>query len=423
MPATQPASFLQDGVGACFMPAADEKGPRIGVELELIPRTLTDPPRPVSLTGHLLPFLERYAAQTGALHLEERPDGKSGFRTLSGGRFSFEPGGQIEYSSPPMPGPAPVMRDVRDVLDPLREAALLDGIELASLALDPWHTPEEVGLQMPTPRYRAMQTSLAGIGPWGLRMMRLTSALQVNLDIGPPAGAEHRWQTLQSLAPVLTAIFADSPVREGRPTGDKSHRSVIWQHTDPSRTGIVRGGRKEDYLRFALDAQVLVVREGPDDWRAPVPGLRFRDWLESGWEGRFPEEADWRYHLTTLFPEIRPRGTFEVRCIDGQAHAWWDVPVLLLAGLCDGGRVESRLRALMEEYASQWEDPGEVLAQAARMGPAAPLLGDLPIQVMHLGREGVGRLGEASVTEAQRDQFESFLERYTARGRCPADES
>jgi glutamate--cysteine ligase len=245
----------------------------------------------------------------------------------------------------------------------------------------------------------------------------------VNLDIGPPERAEHRWQTLQSLAPVLTAVFADSPVREGRPTGDRSHRSVIWQHTDPSRTGIVRGGTKEDYLRFALDAQVLVVRTGSDDWRAPDPGFRFRDWLETGWEGCFPEEADWRYHLTTLFPEIRPRGTFEVRCIDGQALPWWDVPVLLLAGLFDGGGVEERLRALLEEQASRWEDVGEVLAEAARMGPAAPLLGDLPIQVMKLGREGIGRLGEGAVTAAQETLFAAFLERYTARGRCPADDS
>jgi glutamate--cysteine ligase len=402
--------------------ASSDGPPLIGVELELIPLRSGNEREPISLQDELIPCLKEYAQLTGMLTVEDRGDAKPGFYSDSGGHLSFEPGGQVEYSSPPLPGAAAALRDVRTVVEPLQQAAAEDGIILAPLALNPWHSPEEVGLQTPVPRYRAMQAALASIGPWGLRMMRLTGAQQVNLDPGPPEGSSSRWRTLQLLSPVLTAVFANSPIREGRGTGDRSHRSRIWQGVDPSRTGFIIESTPQAYLEFALDARVLIVRLDDENWQPGTGDLTFRRWLQEGHEGRRPTIADWRYHLTTLFPEVRPRGALEVRYIDSQPRRWWDVPAVVLSSLA---YVESVRQETDELLLRQLEEEGGLagsLERAAAGGLSDARLLDYARQIARLVMMGLESLPEDYVTRDQRGRTGEFFERYTLRGRSPADE-
>ena len=57
---------------------------------------------------------------------------------------------------------------------------------------------------------------------------------------------------------------------------------------------------------------------------------------------RPPTEDDLAYHLTTLFPPVRPRGWFEVRYLDAQHPRWWPVPVVLLATAVDAADLDDR---------------------------------------------------------------------------------
>jgi glutamate--cysteine ligase len=41
-------------------------------------------------------------------------------------------------------------------------------------------------------------------------------------------------------------------------------------------------------------------------------------------------------HLTTLFPEVRPRGYFEVRSCDALPPEWYAAPLAFIAGLAYG---------------------------------------------------------------------------------------
>ncbi len=67
------------------------------------------------------------------------------------------------------------------------------------------------------------------------------------------------------------------------------------------------------------------------DW---VP---FADWADGRvlLGGRRPTIADLDYHLTTLFPPVRPRRWLEIRYLDSVPDAVWPAVVFTLATLLD----------------------------------------------------------------------------------------
>ncbi len=83
-----------------------------------------------------------------------------------------------------------------------------------------------------------------------------------------------------------------------------------------------------------LDAEVMCLRQpGSPCWTVPA-GLTFRSWLR-GPEADRPTADDLSYHMSTLFPPVRPRGHLELRVIDAQPGDGWVVPAALVTALLD----------------------------------------------------------------------------------------
>ena len=129
------------------------------------------------------------------------------------------------------------------------------------------------------PRYAAMEAFFDRGGPWGRQMMCATASVQVCLDAGDdcdgPTGYRWRWRLLHAIGPVLVAAFANSPLRDGRPTGWESSRQQVWTRMDPGRTRPPPLAGDADlpaaWAAYALDAQVMCVRG-----RTPLTGPRRR---------------------------------------------------------------------------------------------------------------------------------------------------
>jgi len=245
-------------------------------------------------------------------------------------RLSFEPGGALELSTRPA--------SVRECFDDLEAdrarlaAALADeGLELLGLGLDPVRLPRRV---VRSARYQAMEELFDQDGRAGRWMMANTASVQVCLDTGAEADLAPRWDLAHRLGPVLVAAFANSPLRRGEPSLWRSTRQHVWTAIDPSRSRPVpQGDPRESWARYALDARVMAVR-GPGRWTVPR-GLTFRDWLRDPGL-RPPTGDDLDFHLTTLFPPVRPRGRYlELRMIDAQPGPDWIVPVAVAAALLD----------------------------------------------------------------------------------------
>src|SRR5581483_7026275 len=232
-----------------------------------------------------------------------------------GSRITFEPGGQIELSSPPVVGVAAAAHALAADAATVSSALAPLGVSLLATGLHPTQVPTRV---VHSPRYAAMEVYFDHDGRAGRTMMCGTAALQVNVDLGTDAEARRRWTLAHRLGPVLLASFANSPVADGRPTGWKSTRAATWMAIDRTRTAPPAGGLS-GWVDYALDARVMFVRTvaGGQDFFEPVlRPMTFRAWVRDGHPLGWPTADDLDYHLTTLFPPIRPKGWLELRFID-----------------------------------------------------------------------------------------------------------
>src|SRR4029077_8418455 len=148
------------------------------------------------------------------------------------------------------------------------------------------------------------------------------------------------------------------------------------------------------WAAYALDAQVMCVRsDEPGDWSAP-PGLRLRDWLRGSAGAaalRAPTTEDLTYHLSTLFPPVRPRGHFELRMIDAQPGDGWVVPVAVGSALVSAAHAAEAAMAAAERL---WHPDGangqDPWLLAASVGPAHPRIARGSRGGVALGRGALG---------------------------------
>ncbi|MFF2243408.1 ergothioneine biosynthesis glutamate--cysteine ligase EgtA [Arthrobacter sp. NPDC058130] len=333
-----------------------------------------------------------------------------------GGVITFEPGGQLEISSACAADLASVVAATRADLAAV-EALLADGgLCFGAVALDPNRPPVR---SLDHPRYAAMEHHFDRRGTAGRTMMCSTAALQISLDAGldspGTAGAKQRWARLHNLLPVLVAMFANSPFLRGVPSGWHSNRQRMWLATDPTRTAAVPSAAdpRLAWARYALDAFVLCIPSETASWKAPS-GLTMRNWLRG--EGPRPATLDdLTYHLTTLFPPVRPRGFLEIRVIDAQAGSDWETVTAMVTALMD----DERAADLAEEACAPLASLSDPIRTAARDALAAPVLASAALGCAEAAVLALPRLGADAAT---RNRAEDFVDRYTARGRSPADE-
>ncbi|WP_051442001.1 ergothioneine biosynthesis glutamate--cysteine ligase EgtA [Arthrobacter sp. H14] len=370
----------------------------VGVEIERIVLDASDSRRPV-------PVAE---VRSVAAKVETDLPG--------GGVITFEPGGQLELSSAcgdDLPSVIEATRADLAAIDGIFEEA---GLQFSSVALDPARPPVRT---LDHPRYAAMETHFDRSGPAGRTMMCSTSSLQVCLDAGLPGNgtgsAVQRWQRLHRLAPVLVALFANSPFRHGSPSGWQSTRQAVWLKTDPSRTSPVPDSDDPPsaWARYALDASILCIPASQGSWEAPR-GLTMRGWLR-GHGPRPVTREDLDYHLSTLFPFIRPRGFLEIRVIDAQAGSDWEAAAAITTALVEDERAADTAADACTPVTAL-PDPMTV---AARDGLADPVLAKAGRICAEAALDAMDRL---NVDAGTRTRVEAFIEQYAARGRSPADQ-
>ncbi|PZF91188.1 ergothioneine biosynthesis glutamate--cysteine ligase EgtA [Micromonospora deserti] len=365
-----------------------------GVELEWTVHDAADPARPID--G------ERLRAALGR-HSPPTLDPTGPAQQLRhGGTVTVEPGGQLEISTPPRSSIAALIHatnaDIAQVAGLLAAAGLI----LGDSGIDPHRPPLPV---IETPRYRAMRHVFDQRGTAGRTMMYSTAGLQVCLDAGEPAQLGARWAAVHALGPPLLAAFATADRHAGRATGWASARMAAWFGIDPARTRPVWTPERADadpvaaWTHYVLTAPLLCLRDAGPDW-TPPPGVTFADWVD-GALSRPPTTDDLDYHVSTLFPPVRPRGYLEVRYLDAQPGPDWAVPLAVLAALLAEPGTLRAAREVAGPVAHRWRaaarhglrDPGlaATAAQLLDLALAALPRLDLPAALHHDIQRGVRR--------------------------------
>ncbi|WP_406119381.1 ergothioneine biosynthesis glutamate--cysteine ligase EgtA [Streptomyces sp. NBC_00989] len=389
--------------GICF-----KTGPprTLGVEVEWLVHELRMPQLPVTP--------ERLEAAYAAL------------RTVPlRSALTVEPGGQLELSSSPAASLMECIGSVSQDLDTVRDVLRRDNLGLVGVGHDPWHPPRRF---LHEPRYDAMERCLDRTGPAGRRMMCTSASVQVCLDAGyeepGPLGLGRRWWLSHQLGAVLVAAFANSPLVGRSPTGWRSTRQLIWMEIGPGRAGgpTLDAEPRDAWTDHVLDSPVMCIRQDSGPWEVPEE-LTFREWIRSG-APRPPTREDLDYHVSTLFPPVRPRGHLELRMIDAQpGDDGWIVPLAVTTALFDDPEAaETAYRAVkpLAERSQGLPAPHNPLwIDAARYGLSDPELHEVALVCFAAALEALPRLGAtAEVTDAVR----AYFDRYVVRGRCPADD-
>ncbi|MEK9722950.1 MAG: glutamate--cysteine ligase [Rhodospirillaceae bacterium] len=239
-----------------------------------------------------------------------------------GGAISLEPAGQLELSGAPLETIHETCGEVTGHLQQCRAIAGDLGIGFLGLGFHPkW--PNDYMPWMPKGRYRIMREYMPKVGGHGLEMMKSSCTVQVNLDFENEADMVKKFRVALALQPIATALFANSPFKEEKPTGYLAYRSYVWTDVDAARSGMLPfvfedGFGFDRYVDYVLDVPMyFVYRNGQ---YIDASGQSFRDFMAGklpALPGERPTIKDWEDHMSTAFPEVRLKTFLEMRGADG----------------------------------------------------------------------------------------------------------
>jgi glutamate--cysteine ligase len=324
---------------------------------------------------------------------------------------TVEPGGAIELSGQPEDGIVAAIASMNNDQAVLRKAFADVGLGLVYLGADPLRTPKRVN---PGPRYVAMEDFFTSSDSEaaGARMMTSTASIQVNLDAGPQAGWAARVRLAHALGPTMIAIAANSPMLGGEFTGWVSTRQRVWGQMDSARCGPILGASGDDpgtdWARYALKAPVMMLNNADASKTSAVTHwVPFADWADGRTllGDRRPTIADLEYHLTTLFPPVRPRQWLEIRYLDSAPDEYWPAVVFTLVALLDDPVAADIAAEAVEPVATAWDIAAQLGLRDRRLHQAA-------IKCVVAAAERA----PAELTEAM-----DRLVRAVEQGRCPGD--
>lgn len=328
----------------------------------------------------------------------------------TGASVTLEPGGQFELSGALLDNVHETCNEVYTHLEQVKSVAKPLGIAFMGMGFNPKWALKDTQW-MPKGRYRIMREYMNTRGNLGQDMMSRTCTVQVNLDFGSEADMVRKFQVALALQPVATTLFANSPFKEGKPTGYLSYRSHVWEDTDPDRTGMLpfvfdSSMSFERYVDYMLDVPMYFVHRNGN--YIDASGQSFRDFLAGklpALPGEKPVMQDWEDHLTTVFPEVRLKRYMEMRGADG--GPWRKLCALpaLWAGLLYDDTVLDAAWDLIRDW--NMEERLQLRMDAPKLGFKATIRGrsmqSLALEVLELASQGLSarnRLGDSGENES-----------------------
>ncbi|RED46153.1 glutamate--cysteine ligase [Aestuariispira insulae] len=347
----------------------------------------------------------------------------------TGASISLEPGGQFELSGAPLETIHQTCSEVNRHLKLTKEICDNMGAGMIGLGFDPQWARDDI-TWMPKGRYKIMREYMPKKGSMGLDMMIRTCTVQVNLDFDSEADMIRKMRVSVALQPIATALFANSPFKEGKLSGLKSLRSHVWTDTDPDRCGMLpfvfdEGFGFERWVDYMLDVPMYFIHRGND--YLDVSGKSFRSYMKgelAGFEGQIPTMTDWEDHLTTAFPEVRLKSFIEMRGADG--GPWRNLCALpaFWVGLLYDSQALNEAEALIadwtvEEMAKLRDDaPAKALDAEIR----GRTIREISREILEIARGGLKRRGKLNSDGDTEEHFLNPLQDIVETGRTNADE-
>jgi glutamate--cysteine ligase len=369
---------------------------RVGIEQEKIAVYDDGSPVPYDGPGGIAALLGRLVERGFGPHGE---DGHLLSLDRGGDRITVEPGGQLELSGAALSTATEDAALLRAHVAEVAAAAAPLGVRFLGIGARPFGRLDDVSW-LPKARYGVMRAYFPAHGRdsrLAHHMMKMTATVQANFDYSDEAEAVAKLRTAFGVTSIVTALFAASPVSEGRPNGFESVRAAIWLETDESRAGLLPfvfepSCSFRDYAEWALDVPMFFVVRG-GHYR-PVAAMTFRRFVAEGFAGERAMLDDWEMHLSTLFPEVRLKRYVEVRGADAGPLPMAMALGALWRGLLDDAGARAAAWALVAGHRFEAREalrravPREALR--ARFGGHS--VRELAVELVEIARAGLLRL-------------------------------
>jgi glutamate--cysteine ligase len=373
----------------------------------------------------VLALLADLAATAGWKAESETPGGPLIALLRDGASITLEPGSQLELSGAPLSTCHEICAELSGHLREIKPFSERHGIKWLGLGFHPFARREDFTM-VPKQRYGIMREYLPTRGSLSLDMMLRTSTVQANFDYSSEDDAITKMRVALKLAPLTTALFANSPFYEGKPFGGKSYRAKVWLDTDPDRSGLVpslwkKGAKFVDYVEWALDVPMFMFKRGGE--KVVNTGQTFRSFFKGGYGGYKATFGDWQTHVNTLFPEVRLKRTIEIRGADAQGTRMaCALPALFMGILYD-----QKALAEVEAMTADWtydevsqlrkEIPQKALGARFRAGTLVPQAERL----LEIAKGGLERRQKLAPSGKDERVHLARLEELVSKGECPAD--
>ncbi len=265
--------------------------------------------------------------------------------------ISLEPGGQVELAGAPYRTMDEIHAELQSYFAQMDNVADQMGIGFLFVGYHPNARREEFPW-VPKSRYQIMRRYMPKVGGRGIDMMLRTCTVQANLDYENEADMVSSVRVALALSPLITALFANSPFAEGKPSGMLSERTMVWHDTDAKRCGfpetvLASNFGYEAWVNFVLDVPMYFIRR--EGKYIDLAGRSFREFMRSGYDGHEATMRDFADHLTTVFTEVRVKPQIEVRSADCGGKPFLSALPALWKGILYDDLAKREALSLMEE--------------------------------------------------------------------------
>ena len=179
------------------------------------------------------------------------------------------------------------------------------------------------------------------------------NSVHVNFGYTSERDAIQKFQTLFSVAPIIAAIFANSPLENGKFSGYMGARlqntqAFFWERNRVREEFFGEDFSFEKWVDIVCDLPMIYIER--KDQQIPMQGTTFSEFLKKGHGRHHPRLKDFILHLKSCWTEIKMKNWLEFRSIDCvPPHLLLSIPALI-RGITRNAEVMRAARSLMKEY-------------------------------------------------------------------------
>ena len=337
--------------------------------------------------------------------------------------YSLEPGGQLEWASPPMKSLHEIRAKFLQHNVRVSEIVKRENLKILDYSLEPLYKPSEIDL-IDNEKYRLMDQRFTQTGKLGQWMMRNTSSIQINIDFSSKEEAERTAYIADCISPIASILFANSPFWKGMPGGKENLRYKIWSDTDNSRCGNLLDhgiatpvGLIKKYAQYVQSVPAIFI----EDEKGNV--IAYKNTIGSWIKELFNQDKLTDRHiqlvLHQIFTNVRFKNVLEIRGSDRPPSGFELAPVAFWIGLLLEEKTQNEIFNIVKSWTL--EDRNNLNLSVYKLdtkqnGPEKKSIGEWINDICELSLRGLSRRSEKYGIANEESYLKVYLDVFNKTG-------